>query len=218
MKKPLRDPTSGTYTINGKEYLQLIGSRQQVMNQTAYRTSGNFKVNDLIMNKHGRIVSAKKHRTAKKDKRLEKAGYVSKKGMFGYVKTRTPSKSITMKTRDSTKNEYIEYNNMKRPVRDPTSGTYTINGKEYPELFGSRQQVMNQTAYKTPGGLTVNDLIMNKHGRIVSRNKYESSRKENRLAKYGYTAKKGKFGYVKTRTPSKSMTMKKRDSLKKEKI
>ena len=29
---------------------------------------------------------------------------------------------------------------MKRPVRDPTSGKYTIKGRKYKELFGSREQ------------------------------------------------------------------------------
>jgi hypothetical protein len=41
------------------------------------------------MNKHGRVVSLKKHKTAKKEKRLEKAGYGYKKGEFGYVKIGT---------------------------------------------------------------------------------------------------------------------------------
>jgi hypothetical protein len=38
------------------------------------------------MNKWGRIVSAKKHATAKKEKRLEKHGFFAQKGKFGYVK------------------------------------------------------------------------------------------------------------------------------------
>jgi hypothetical protein len=41
---------------------------------------------DLIMNKNGRIVSMKKHKTAKKEKRLVKHGYTAKKGKFGAVK------------------------------------------------------------------------------------------------------------------------------------
>lgn len=86
---------------------------------------------------------------------------------------------------------------MKRPVRDPETGTYTIQGKVYPELFGSREQVVNGTAYKTSGGLTVEDLVMNKWGRIVSAEKHKTAKKERRLEKYGYFAKKGKFGYVK---------------------
>jgi hypothetical protein len=38
------------------------------------------------MNKHGRIVSKKKSATAKKENRLVKAGYVTKKGVFGSTK------------------------------------------------------------------------------------------------------------------------------------
>jgi hypothetical protein len=85
---------------------------------------------------------------------------------------------------------------MKRPVRG-ADGTYLINGKKYKELFGSREQVMNGTAYKTEGLLTKDQLMYNKHGRIVSKNKYKTAKKEMRLEKYGYGAKKGKFGYVK---------------------
>ena len=86
---------------------------------------------------------------------------------------------------------------MKRPVRDPVKGTYTIKNKEYKELFGSREQVYNGTAYKTKAGLTNDDILMNKRGRIVSSKKYKSAKKEMRLEKHGYSAKKGKFGYVK---------------------
>jgi hypothetical protein len=89
---------------------------------------------------------------------------------------------------------------MKRPVRDPTSGTYTMKGKIYKELFGSREQVWNGTAYKTKYGLTKQGLVMNKWGRIVSADKHVTAKKEKRLEKYGYYAKKGKFGYQKRAT------------------
>jgi hypothetical protein len=85
---------------------------------------------------------------------------------------------------------------MKRPQRKE-DGTYHINGKKFRELFGSRQQVMNGTCYKTTGELVKSDLMMNKWGRIVSRKKHATAKKEKRLLKSGYTAKKGKFGYVK---------------------
>jgi len=42
-----------------------------------------------MMNKWGRIVSAKKHGTAKKEKRLQKYGYYAEKGKFGFVKRDT---------------------------------------------------------------------------------------------------------------------------------
>lgn len=85
MKRPHRHE-DGNYHINGKKYKELFGSRIQVWNGTAYKTEGNLTKKDLMMNKWNRIVSVKKHRTAKKEKRLEKHGYFAKKGKFGYVK------------------------------------------------------------------------------------------------------------------------------------
>jgi hypothetical protein len=96
---------------------------------------------------------------------------------------------------------------MKRPVR-AEDGTYTIQGKKYKELFGSREQVMNGTAYKTEGLLTKEDLMYNDRGRIVSKKKYKTAKQEMRLEKYGYGAKKGKFGYVKI--GKKNTTLKKK--------
>jgi len=91
---------------------------------------------------------------------------------------------------------------MKRPVRG-ADGMYNISGKKYPHLFGSRREVMNKTAYKTTGGLTTNDLVMNKWGRIVSAKKHVTAKKEKRLQKAGFYAKKGKFGYVRKTAKSK---------------
>ena len=76
----------GKYHIHGKTYGELIGSRAQVWNRTAYKTSGALTRSHLMRNKWGRIVSAKKHRTSKKEKRLQKSGYFTVKGKFGSVK------------------------------------------------------------------------------------------------------------------------------------
>ena len=95
---------------------------------------------------------------------------------------------------------------MKRPVRGE-NGMYMISGKSYKELFGSRAQVHNGTAYKTTGGLTKKDLVMNKWGRVVSEKKHKTAKKEKRLQKYGFFAKKGTFGFVK-RSTRKSRSMK----------
>ena len=76
-------------------------------------------------------------------------------------------------------------------------GFYHMHGKKYEMLEGSRAQVWHDTAYKTPGGLTRSELVFNKHGRIVSAKKHATAKKENRLRKYGYTARKGKFGAIK---------------------
>lgn len=76
-------------------------------------------------------------------------------------------------------------------------GKYHIAGKAYPILIGTRAQVWHGTAYKTSGGLKKDDLMQNKSGRIVSKSKHASAKREMRLVKHGYGSKKGKFGYVK---------------------
>jgi hypothetical protein len=63
--------------------MQTIGSRAQVWHGTAKKTSGGLTKTHLMMNKHGRIVSKKKHASGKKTiKNLKKLGYVAKKGQF----------------------------------------------------------------------------------------------------------------------------------------
>jgi hypothetical protein len=77
---------NGSYNVNGHNYEILTGSRAQVWHGTACKTSGGLKKSDLMQNKAGRIVSRAKHNTAKKDNRLVKSGYGTKKGTFGFVK------------------------------------------------------------------------------------------------------------------------------------
>ena len=82
-------------------------------------------------------------------------------------------------------------------TRDKSTGLYNIKGNTYEKIRGSRTQVLNGTAYMTTGELTKEKLLYNKNGYIVSKKKHFTAKKEMRLEKYGYFAKKGKFGYVK---------------------
>lgn len=86
----------GLYHIKGKTYKVLVGSRAQVGNETAFKTSGGLEKKDLIYI-NGRWKSEKKHKTAKREQRLRAHGYGAKKGKFGYVKI-TPK---TQKNRGS---------------------------------------------------------------------------------------------------------------------
>jgi hypothetical protein len=76
------------------------------------------------------------------------------------------------------------------------------------KTFGSRAEVFHENAKKTTGGLTKKDLMKNKHGEIVSRKKHMTAKKEKRLEKFGYFAKKGKFGFVKKTPKSKTRSKK----------
>jgi hypothetical protein len=78
-----------------------------------------------------------------------------------------------------------------------SDGMYHLSGHTYSIIRGSRPQVMHGTAYKTVGGLTKGHLMYNKYGRIVSRRKHATAKRENRLKKAGWVPiGKGKFGSV----------------------
>jgi uncharacterized protein with NRDE domain len=76
-------------------------------------------------------------------------------------------------------------------------GKYHIKGEVFELLLGTRAQVWHKTAYKTTGGLRKSDLVQTSNGRIVSKAKHITAKKEQRLLKHGYGTQKGKFGYVK---------------------
>ena len=78
--------------------MKTFGSRAEDFHGTAKKTSGGLEKRDLLKNKHGEIVSRKKHLTAKKEKRLEKFGFFTKKGKFGFVKKDKSRKSKSRKT------------------------------------------------------------------------------------------------------------------------
>lgn len=62
---------------------QTFGSKAQVWHGTAEKTRGGLTKKKLMKNKHGRIVSRRKHNLGKKSiKHLKDLGYIAKKGEF----------------------------------------------------------------------------------------------------------------------------------------
>ena len=82
--------------------------------------------------------------------------------------------------------------------------------KKSMRTFGSRAEVYHGSALKTTGGLRKKDLIKNKRGRIVSKKMAALARRKKHLIKAGYTAKKGKFGYVRIGASKKQTRKRKR--------
>lgn len=103
-RKTVKQP-DGMYHVNGKRFEVLEGSRAQVWHGTAYKTSGGLVKKDLLQNKHGRIVSSKKHFTEKKNKRLEKAGYKPKKGKFVVMRKSMRNKSASSSKKNKSKTQ-----------------------------------------------------------------------------------------------------------------
>jgi hypothetical protein len=88
-------------------------------------------------------------------------------------------------TQEEIKNYPITMNNLKRRVYTKANGSYNINGKIFESLYGSREQVWEEKSYKTSGGLTKDDLMMNKLGKIVSKKKSIEESAFDRFTKCG---------------------------------
>ena len=129
VKRPHK-ASDGYYHIGSKKYKLLFGSREQVWNGTAYKTKGELKKEDFIKNKWNRIVSVKKHKTAKKEKRLEKYGYFAEKGKFGYVK-KSPKKT-SKKTKKRKGGEEGDGNDEVDETTNPSSTTPPTNPSTTP--------------------------------------------------------------------------------------
>ncbi len=89
----------------GKSPMKARGTRAEVMHNTALRTPGGLQKKDLKYNKNGRIVSKKQSARAKRENRLVKAGYVTKKGVFGseLVEKKSPKKKKPSKKKSAKK-------------------------------------------------------------------------------------------------------------------
>ena len=79
----------------------VVGSKAQVWHGTANKTSGGLTKKDLMKNKHGRIISRRKHALGQKSakKHLFAAGYKPKKGTFKLFRKGAGSRKATRKQR-----------------------------------------------------------------------------------------------------------------------
>lgn len=111
--------------MSNGEFKKTIGTRAEVYHGTARRTSGGLTKAELMMNKHGRIVSKKKHNTAKREMRLVKYGFLTKKGHFGHIKGK--SKKHSSRSSKSSKSK----RHRRGRSRKMRGGNYASVGDKY---------------------------------------------------------------------------------------
>ena len=88
------------------------------------------------------------------------------------------------------------YTEKHRKIGRNKDGVYDIGGYTYKTLCGSRIDVYNRKAYRTSGNLTKSDLIVNKHGKLVSRSKSVDETRINRLEQVNARKKARKLGPI----------------------
>ena len=85
-KNHMGGSTCKTNPMGGGAKTPAVGTKAQVWHGKAKHTSGGLTRKDLMKTKKGRIVSRKKHLSAKRDNRLVKAGYKTKKGHLALLR------------------------------------------------------------------------------------------------------------------------------------
>jgi regulator of replication initiation timing len=83
----------------------------------------------------------------------------------------------------SDKDFNYEKNKWRRKTK-AKDGFFHLDGKQYTLLIGTREEVWNDVAYHTSGGLTKTDLMIGADGKIVSKIKCISSKLDNHLKDY----------------------------------
>tara|TARA_X000000368_G_scaffold373875_1_gene325184 strand:+ start:316 stop:660 length:345 start_codon:yes stop_codon:yes gene_type:complete len=94
-----------------------------------------------------------------------------------------------------------------------SDGGVMVKGRKYAMLVGSRAQVWHGTAYKTNPGkkaLTKKHLMQKKDGKIVSRKKSQTAKRQKNLGKYIDLARRNKGKKFQKMKKSMAKTMKKR--------
>jgi hypothetical protein len=90
-----------------------------------------------------------------------------------------------VKVKDDEIENYEKMININTLNKKNKDGKYTIHGKIYDKLCGSRDEVWDELAYKTRGNLLKCDFMINKSGKIISKKKCIQETINNRFEKYG---------------------------------
>lgn len=75
-------------------------------------------------------------------------------------------------------------------IKKNKDGKYYIHDKVYERLNGTRSEVYDELSFRTSGGLTKDDLILNKYGKIVSKKKCIQETASNRFEQVNLKKKK----------------------------
>ena len=197
---PLIKPLLRTITISAKKYIELLSVDdlsfnkldkiiKNIISKTEYTYENYIKLQDEVKLLKQQLYEANANNSrnecillTNENKRLEKENHMLIKKCNSLSKQKVSPFNVVDNPPELPSHNVIQ--SLKRPSRNK-DGKYNINGVIYDELFGNRQQVYNETAYKTKAGLTKNDLSINSSGNIVSKLKSYQETVALRFEKYG---------------------------------
>ena len=168
-----------TITIKNKKYIELINAEGLTFTELDKIIKEIIKSIECTPENYMKIVSENKllkkqlWEKHEKDKTHEFILLESENKRLKIENIRL-KKYITNDTSEITEDEIKNYDttiNVMKNFKKNDDGTHIIGGRIYDRLIGSREDVWNEKCYKTSGGLTKEDLIIHKSGKIISKNK-----------------------------------------------
>jgi len=151
-----------------ENYVKILQENKHLKQQLHIKNKHN-NLNDLIL-----LTNENKHLKIQNIKLIKKLESIKKNKKYNIdIVTEDHVKNIQQEDID---NYVITINSLKQnyynsDVKRNKDGKYFCNDIIYHKLIGTREEVWNCKVYKTTGGLTKNDLMLNSNGKIVSKKK-----------------------------------------------
>jgi hypothetical protein len=151
-----------------ENYVKILQENKHLKQQLHIKNEHN-NFNDLIL-----LTNENKHLKIQNIKLIKKLESIKKNKKYNIDNvTEDHVKNIQQEDID---NYVITINSLKQnyynsDVKRNKDGKYFCNDIIYDKLIGTREEVWNCKVYKTTGGLTKNDLMLNSNGKIVSKKK-----------------------------------------------
>jgi hypothetical protein len=165
-----------------ENYVKILQENKHLKQQLHIKNEHN-NLNDIIL-----LTNENKHLKIQNIKLIKKLDTIKKNKKYNIdIVTEDNVKNIQQEDID---NYVITINSLKQnyynsDVKRNKDGKYFCNDIIYDKLIGTREEVWNCKVYKTTGGLTKNDLMLNSNGKIVSKKKSAAETSLDRFKLHG---------------------------------
>jgi len=152
-------------------YVKILQENKLLKQQLEIKNHTN-NINEVIL-----LTTENKHLKIQNIKLIKKLDSIKKNAKYKdsivFIQEDKPKEYIQQEDVDNylTNIQSLNQNKYNSEIKKNKEGKYFCNDIIYNKLIGTREDVWNCKAYKTTGGLTKNDLMLNTTGKIVSKKK-----------------------------------------------
>jgi hypothetical protein len=148
-----------------ENYIKILQENKELKQQLENKNNSN-NINELIL-----LTTENKHLKIQNIKLMKKLDSIKNNAKYKEIQFIDTSIQEDEIDNYSTTINTLKQNYYNTDLKRNKEGKYCNGDIVYDKLIGSREDVWNNKAYKTTGGLNKNDLMLNSNGKIVSKKK-----------------------------------------------